>query len=81
MGLAIAPIQFQRLVDLVVAGLLWHNCPVNLDDIIVYLVTFGQHLGRLALVFDRLVKANLKLKPTNCHLFRDKVYFLGLVIS
>jgi hypothetical protein len=81
MGLANAPSQFQRLMDLVMAGLLWNSCLVYLDDIIVYSVTFGQHLERLTAVFDRLVKANLKLKPTKCQLFREKVHFLGHVIS
>jgi hypothetical protein len=35
MGLANAPSQFQRLMDLVLAGLLWDSCLVYLDDIIV----------------------------------------------
>jgi predicted aspartyl protease len=81
MGLANAPSQFQRLMDLVLSGMLWDSCLVYLDDIIVYSVTFEQHLERLAAVFDRLSAANLKVKASKCQLFREEVHFLGHVIS
>jgi RNase H-like domain found in reverse transcriptase/Reverse transcriptase (RNA-dependent DNA polymerase) len=81
MGLANAPSQFQRLMDLVLAGLLWNCCLVYLDDIIVFSKTFDQHLERLAAVFDRLSKPSLKMKASKCELFREKVHFLGHVVS
>ena len=40
-GLANAPATFQRLMDIVLAGLKWQCCLVYLDDIIVYSTTFG----------------------------------------
>ena len=80
-GLSNAPAIFQRLMDLVLAGLTWQICLAFLDDIIVMSETFEQHLERLALVFDRLREANLKLKPSKCHLFQRKVKFLGSVVS
>ncbi|HSN23183.1 MAG TPA: reverse transcriptase family protein, partial [Methylomicrobium sp.] len=81
MGLANAPSQFQRLMDLVMAGLLWNVCLVYLDDIIVYSATFEQHLERLSAVFDRLALADLKVKASKCQLFCQEVHFLGHVIS
>ena len=42
---------------------------------------FNEHLDRLQLVFDRLEEANLKLKPSKCSLFQERVKFLGSVIS
>jgi hypothetical protein len=81
MGLMNAPSQFQRLMDLVLAGLLWDVCLAYLDDVIVFSRDFDQHLERLAAVLDRLVKANLKLKPSKCQLFQQEVRFLGHVIS
>ena len=43
--------------------------------------TFEQHLERLNLVLDRLRVANLKVKPSKCHFFQEKVKFLGSVVS
>ena len=81
MGLTNAPSQFQRLMDLTMAGLVWDACLVFLDDVIVFASTFETHLERLKLVFERLIQANLKLKPSKCQLFRREVRFLGHVVS
>ena len=72
---------FQRLMDLVLAGLTWETCLAFLDDIIVMSKDFDQHLERLGQVFERLRKANLKLKAEKCHLFQQKVKFLESVVS
>ena len=62
-GLCNTPATFQRLMDLVLAGLQWSSCLVYLDDIIVTGKTFLEHLHHLRVVFDRLREANLKLMP------------------
>jgi transposase InsO family protein len=80
-GLANAPSLFQRLMDLVLVGLTWETCLVFLDDIIVFSETFEQHLERLSAVFVRLQQAQLKLKPSKCHIFQLRVSFLGHVVS
>ena len=80
-GLSNAPAIFQRLMDLVLAGLTWEVCLVFLDDIIVMSNTFEEHLKRLGLVFDRLRTTGLKLKPGKCFLFQEKVKFLGSIVS
>jgi hypothetical protein len=79
MGLANAPSQFQRLMDLVMAGLLWDCCLVYLDDVIVFSRTFDEHLKRLAAVFDRLSKFSLKIKMSKCGLLRET--FSGTLYS
>ena len=81
MGLANAPGQFQRLMDLILAGLTFECCLVYLDDIICYSRTFEEHLTRLGTIFDRLAKANLKLKASKCQLFQTEVHFLGHIVS
>ena len=43
-GLCNAPATFQRLMDLVLAGLQWNNCLVYLDDILITGKTFKEHL-------------------------------------
>ena len=68
-GLTYAPALFQRLMDLVLAGLTWKVCLVYLDDVINMANTFEQHLERLKLVMDRLQRAGLKLNPVMSKLF------------
>jgi len=80
-GLCNAPSTFQRLVDMALGGLTWEICLAYLDDLIIFSRTFDQHLERLQKVFDRLVQAGLKLKPSKCALFQKKVKFLGSIVS
>ena len=80
-GLVNAPSQFQRIIDLVLAGLSWEVCLAYVDDVIVMSSTFEQHMERLSLVFQRLSDAGLKLKPNKCKLFQLKVHFLGHIVS
>jgi len=54
---------------------------VYIDDVIVFGKSFEQQLERLKEVFERLKKANLKLKPSKCSLFRREVEFLRHVVS
>jgi hypothetical protein len=81
MGLMNAPSTFQRLMDLVLSGLLYEACLVYLDDIIIFSRTLPEHLSRLEEVFKRLINAGLKLKPSKCRLLQVKVEFLGHVVS
>ena len=63
------------------AGLTWEICLVYLDDLIIFSQGFEEHFEQLQAVFDRLRKANLKLKPSKCVLFAAEVKFLGSVVS
>ena len=80
-GLCNAPATFQRLMDLVLSGLQWSQCLVYLDDVIVLGRTFEDHLDNLHQVLQRLREAGLKLKPSKCAFFREKVEYLGHTIS
>ena len=80
-GLTCAPSVFQRLMDVVLCGLSYLTCLVYLDDIIVFGRSFEEQLTRLNEVFERLEKANLKLKPSKCSLCQRSVQFLGHVVS
>jgi hypothetical protein len=76
-----APATYQRLMDLVLAGLRFEICLSFLDDIIIFSATFESACDRLQAVFDRMRQANLKLKPKKCKLFQASVRFLGSVVS
>ena len=80
-GLCNAPATFQRMMDNVLAGLKWQSCLVYLDDIIIYSDTIENHIKDLKDVFERLRKANLKLKSSKCKICCEKVPYLGFVIS
>lgn len=79
-GLCNAPITFHILMDLVLADLQWSTCLVYHDDIIVFGKTFGEHLSRLDKVLKKLKEANLKVKPSKCHLLATQVQYLGHII-
>lgn len=52
-----------------------------LDDIIIFSSgNIGEHLPKLAKVFERLREANVKLKPSKCEL-KKKVKYLGHFIT
>lgn len=80
-GLCNAPVTFERLMEQVLSGLPWEVLLIYLDDIIVYAMSFQEMMDRLRLVFTRLREANLKLSPNKCHLFQDRVKYLGHLVS
>jgi hypothetical protein len=80
-GLCNAPATFQRLMDMVLAGVKWSRCLVYLDDIIVMGKSFRHHLLNLRVVMDKLREAGLKMKLSKCAFFRKEVLYLGHKIS
>ena len=77
-GLTNAPATFQKLMECVLAGLTYEQCLIYLDDIVVFSVTFDQHLERLKMVFHHLAEAGLKLKPSKC---KSEIRYLGHIVS
>ncbi|KAI4881115.1 hypothetical protein NFI96_026358, partial [Prochilodus magdalenae] len=80
-GLCNAPPTFQRVMNTVLAGLIYKCCAVYLDDIVIASPTFEQHLLDLREVFLRLEKAGLTLKPGKCQFCRKELKFLGYKVS
>ena len=80
-GLCNAPATFERLMDHVLVGLPWTICMVYLDDIIVHGRTFDQELVNLTQVFSCIRNAGLKLAPSKCSLFRQKVKYILDILS
>ena len=50
-GMCNRPATFQRLMNILLAGIQWHSCLVYLDDIIVFGRSFTEHIQNLAEVF------------------------------
>ncbi|CAK1595807.1 unnamed protein product [Parnassius mnemosyne] len=80
-GLCNAPATFERLMELVLSGLIGDACLVYLDDIITVGRTFEEHLQNLECVLTKIQSANLKLSAKKCSLFKRQVSFLGYVVS
>ncbi len=75
LGLSNAPATFQRLMEMVLAGLQWSTCLVYLDDLVIMGKTFKEHLRHF---LQRPRDVKLKLRPNKCHWPKA---FLGHVIS
>ena len=80
-GATNAPATFQRLMHDCLGDLNMNWCIVYLDDIIIFSDTKEEHIKRLEAVFQKLMAAGLKLKPTKCFFFKDEIEYLGHVVS
>ena len=80
-GLCNAPATFERLMEQVLVALPLTVCLVYLDDILVPGRTFDEELANLRQVFQRLDEAKLKLSPKKCTLLKQKVTYLGHVVT
>jgi len=56
-------------------------CQIYLDDIIVVSKSFNEHMEHLSRVFGRIRHAGMKFSPKKCHLFKDKVRYVGHIVS
>ena len=77
MGMCNSPSTFQRLMDLLMAGLTWHGVLIYIDDLLIYGNSFDQHFDRFKEVLSRLRHANLKLAPKKCHVLKRQITYLG----
>ena len=79
-GLSSSHGVFQNCMN-VVLGDVRHFALAFVDDIIVFSETFEDHIKHLDAVFDRLRKANLRLKIAKCEFMKKELNYLGHIIS
>ena len=65
---------------MILAGVKWQIFLVHLDDVIVFSGSPEEHLQHLDEVLTLLGKAGVTLKALECHIFQEKVEYLGHVI-
>ena len=81
-GLRNAPATFQRLMDNVLRGLQGDKgIFVYIDDLIICSNILEEHKNKFNLVMKRLREANLKLQLEKCEFLKNKVSYLGHVLS
>ncbi|XP_053372981.1 uncharacterized protein LOC123532109 [Mercenaria mercenaria] len=80
-GLTNSPATYQRLMEECIGDLNMKICVIYLDDLIIYSDTFDQHLKNLDLILTRLKACNLKLASEKCQFFKQRVTFLGHVVT
>ena len=80
-GLSGAPATFQSLLMKVLSGISWKFALCYIDDVIIFSASFDDHLKHLNEVFERLRKAGLKLSPSKCYFAKQKLTYLGHIIS
>lgn len=80
-GLSSAPATFQRMMNEVFFELLDCGVVCYLDDLLIYSKSIAEHKVLLNKVFAILAKNKLFIKESKCHLFLEKVNFLGHVVS
>ena len=80
-GLCNAPVTFQWPMQSCMGELNLIYCLIYLDDLIVFSQTVEEHLHQLRVIFDWLRAYNLKLKPSKCSIFREKINYLAHEVS
>ncbi|GFT43039.1 retrovirus-related Pol polyprotein from transposon 297 [Trichonephila clavipes] len=80
-GLSGAAPNFQKAIDIILKPVIGRFVSVYMDDVIITSPSFNEHLDHLNQVFTLLRDAGLTLNKDKCHFARDKLKYLGLVIS
>ena len=75
------PATFQRLMQNCLGELNLTYCLIYLDDVITFSTDEDDHLRHMRVIFDRFRAEHLKLKPSKCSLFRDKIVFLAHCVT
>ena len=75
------PAVFQRVMQNVLAPFLWIFALVYIDDIVVFSLTFEDHLIHLDKVFTAISQANITLSPAKCHFAFQSLLLLGQKVS
>ena len=81
MGLRNSGMTFQKMVTLLMSGMLYSEVLAYLDDCILYSKSIKQHFHTLEEVLKRFSNAGLKLKPRKCHILQEQIIYLGYLVD
>ncbi|KAL0185720.1 hypothetical protein M9458_017390, partial [Cirrhinus mrigala] len=80
-GLANSPSCFQAFVNDVFRDMLNRWVIVYIDDILIYSNSYSEHVQHVRCVLQRLISHQLFVKEEKCDFHKDKISFLGYIIS
>ena len=75
------PATFQCLMESCLGEMHLNWCIIYLDDVIIFSKTPDKHIERLRGILQKLQNAGLKLKPSKCEFFKDRISYLGHIVS
>ena len=80
-GLSNSPSAYCRLVQMALSRLPPGFAIAYLDDILIYSKTIEDHIKHMELVLKLHAQVGMKLNLKKCHIFRDRVDYLGHSVS
>ncbi|RWS01956.1 pol polyprotein-like protein [Dinothrombium tinctorium] len=80
-GLKISPNYFQMLMEKALEKVINDCAKVYLDDCLVHSKIASNHINDLEKTLKCIKEANIKLRPSKCQFFKEKIEFLGKIIS
>ena len=80
-GLTNSGASFQRLMGHILRGLEYRFALIYIDDIVIFSKSIKEHLTHLEEVFRRLRNANVKLNPEKCSFVKQRIVYLGHVVT
>ncbi len=80
-GVVNGPASFQRLMEIVLQGLIGKTCYVYLDDIVCYSSTSEQHITDLRQIFQRLQQSGLTVNKEKCTFGCSSMKYLGHIVG
>jgi len=75
------PSIFQRVMQNILAPFLWIFALVYIDDIVIFSLTFEDHISHLDQVFKAIEKSGVTLAVTKCHFGYQSLLLLGQKVS
>lgn len=80
-GYTNGPSVFQQVMQKVLAPFLWIFALVYIDNIVIYSLTFKDHLCHVDQVLEAIENAGLTLSPPKCHFAYQSLLLLGQKVS
>ena len=73
--------SWQHYMNDLLFSFLNNFCQIYLDDILIYSKFKREHIAHVRVVLEKLKKANLQVDIEKCEFFKQKIFFLDVLLS